>query len=176
MISTTQLQAVFTHAGERLATFVQPLNETMVRFAISTPLRQAAFLAQIAHESGELQYLRELADGSAYEGRLDLGNTEPGDGMRFPGRGLLQVTGRLNYERCGTMLNLPLLQHPELLEIPQNAALSAGWFWAGHGLNTLADQNAFAAITRAINGGYHGMDERIRYWLRAREALGATTL
>ena len=95
--------------------FIQPLNDTMDEFGITTPARQAAFLAQVCHESGSLHYTRELADGTAYEGRADLGNTEPGDGPRFRGRGLIQVTGRANYRACGTALNLDLIGHPEML-------------------------------------------------------------
>jgi len=159
-------------AGARISAFIQPLIDAMEEFGITTPARRSAFLAQVAHESGELRYTRELADGSAYEGRPDLGNTEPGDGPRFRGRGLLQVTGRNNYGRCGIALGLELLEHPELLEVPGGACRSAGWFWRGHGLNEAADRNRFGTITRTINGGYTHLDERLGYWLAARKACG----
>jgi putative chitinase len=144
----------------------------MQEHGITTSKRQAAFLAQIAHESGELRYVRELASGDAYEGRLDLGNTQTGDGQRFKGRGLLQVTGRANYQSVGEALGLDLIAYPGLLEMPANACRSAGLFWARHGLNELADADKFGAITKRINGGFNGIDERLRYWIVARKAVG----
>lgn len=122
------------------------------------------FLAQIGHESGELRYVRELASGSNYEGRKDLGNTQPGDGVRYKGRGLIQITGRRNYALCGLGLDLPLLENPELLEVPENAAMSAGWFWHNNNLNALADLNLFDKITRRINGGNNGEADRKRIY------------
>jgi putative chitinase len=173
MISTTQLAAAMPHAtADRIALFIQPINDTFDRFSISTPLRQATFLAQIAVESGSLHYVREIADGSAYEGRADLGNTEPGDGRRFPGRGLGQITGRRNYTVCGIALGLDLVAHPELLEEPEYAAQSAGWYWSTHGLNGLADAKKFGTACKVWNGGYMGIDERIEHYLFARNALG----
>src|SRR5688500_5004575 len=97
-------------AGGRAQLYAPHINEAMREFGISTPLRQAAFVAQVCHESGSLRYAREIADGSAYEGRADLGNIKPGDGPRFRGRGLLQITGRANYVRCGAALNMDLLE------------------------------------------------------------------
>lgn len=144
----------------------------MAEFEIDTPKRQAAFLAQVAHESGSLRYVRELADGSAYEGRVDLGNTSTGDGIRYKGRGLLQITGKANYVACGTDLGLDLLRFPELLEQPVNASRSAGWFWKKKDLNRFADTDQFGSLTRAINGGYNGLDDRIRLWLNIRKVLG----
>jgi putative chitinase len=176
MISTTQLLAIMPLAGTRVPLFVQPLNEAMDEFGITTAHRQCAFLAQLAHESGELRYVRELADGTAYEPpsakAADLGNAEPGDGPRFRGRGLLQVTGRANYGRCGAALGLDLIGQPELLEAPVGACRSAGWFWQTHGLSDLADVDRFGTITRTINGGFTHLDERLAYWLRARKAVG----
>lgn len=148
------------------------LNKAMTDWQICIAKRQAAFLAQIGHESGRLVYVRELASGAAYEGRADLGNTHPGDGVRFKGRGLIQITGRLNYAKCQVALDLNLIDHPELLERPEFAAASAGWFWFGHGLNDLADQDDFVSITRRINGGTNGMDDRLALWKSACTALG----
>lgn len=161
-------------AAAACALFVQPLEDAMHEFEISKDLRrQAAFLAQVAHETGELKWLRELASGEAYEGRIDLGNTQKGDGPRFRGRGLLHITGRANYTVCGQALGLDLISKPELLEQPVPAARSAGWFWARYKrLNSLADLERFGSITRLINGGYNGLDERIKYYLRARRVLG----
>lgn len=125
------------------------------------------FLAQIGHESGELRYVKEIASGEAYEHRTDLGNTEPGDGVKFRGRGLIQLTGRRNYALASIALDLPLLEHPELLETPENAALSAGWFWYNNNLNALADSGDFKAVTKRINGGYNGMKDRERLYALA---------
>lgn len=161
-------------SGARAATFAAPLSSAMTEFKIDTPQRQAAFLAQLCHESGSLRYVRELASGEAYEGRLDLGNIKPGDGVRFKGRGLIQITGRSNYGKCGQALNVDYIATPELLERPLDACRSAGWFWSSRGLNTLADSDSFGMLTKKINGGFTGLDDRIHHWLRARKALGVT--
>jgi putative chitinase len=160
---------------DRAALFVSPLNDAMVSFAIDErPERQAAFLAQVAHESGELRYTEEIASGQAYEGRADLGNTEPGDGRKFKGRGLMQVTGRANYGDCSLALygDARLLDEPELLEQPWGACQAAAWFWQAHGLSLLADAGKFESITRVINGGLTGQDRRLEYWRRAKIAFG----
>lgn len=143
-----------------------PLNNAMHSYEINTVPRQAAFLAQIGHESGRLQFVRELASGKAYDtGRKakNLGNTPEadGDGQRYKGRGLIQITGFRNYVLCGTALELDLIDHPELLEEPGNAAMSAAWFWWNAKLNELADKGFFRTITKRINGGYNGMEDRL---------------
>jgi len=173
MITFEELRKIcpYTRTG-RVAVFVEPLNLAMHEFEIDvTPVREAAFLAQVAHESGGLTYVREIASGAAYEGRADLGNTKPGDGEKFRGRGLIQVTGRSNYAVCGAALDLDLLTHPELLEQIPNAARSAGWFWKTHGLNELADHGDFKLITKRINGGYNGYKERLAFYETALEVL-----
>lgn len=167
-----QLLRAIPNAGTRSELFAAPLTDAMAEFGIDNATRQAAFLAQVAHESGSLRYVKEIADGSAYEGRADLGNTEPGDGPRFKGRGLLQITGRANYASCGIALGAPLLDSPELLESALLASRSAGWFWKSRDLNKYADRNMFATLTKRINGGYTHLDERIDCWLTARKALG----
>lgn len=172
MITLDELKQIMPYAGSRAETFLDPLNQAMQEFDITGPARQAAFLAQIAHESGSLKYVKELASGEAYEGRADLGNTEQGDGVRFRGRGLIQVTGRANYRDCGAALSLDTLADPELLEIPANAARSAGWFWRSRGLNELADKGDFKLITKRINGGYNGYQDRLSYYERAQRVLG----
>jgi putative chitinase len=159
-------------AAARATTYAAPLTSAMLEFDIDTTKRQAAFLAQVCHESGSLRYVKEIADGADYEGRRDLGNVTPGDGPRFKGRGLLQITGRANYASCGAALHLDLMASPEILELPQNACRSAGWFWATRALNKHADADHFAALTKAINGGYNGLDDRIQHWLRIRGVLG----
>jgi len=177
MVTADQLRAIMPGAGARADQFAGPLNGAMAAYAINTPVRQAAFIAQIAHESGQLRYTRELwgptPTQQRYEGRADLGNTEPGDGVRFKGRGLIQVTGRANYAACGAALGLPLLDHPELLEQPDGACKSAAWFWKSRGLNELADAGAFITITKRINGSTNGLADRQAFWERARAELGA---
>lgn len=174
MISLAQLQRIMPHASlDRCVLYCAPLNDAMTEFDIDTPIRQAAFLAQLAHESAELRYVRELATGEAYEHRAALGNTEPGDGVRYKGRGLIQITGRLNYAQCGDALGIgaDILQHPELLEEPVNACRSAAWFWSSRHLNDLADQGDFLRITKRINGGTNGYGARLGYWELAKAAL-----
>ena len=173
MITGTQLQSIMPFAKARIPSFVAPLNGAMHEFHINSPIRQAAFIAQIAHESGELRYVEEIASGSAYEGRKDLGNTQPGDGMKYKGRGLIQITGRNNYLECGKALGVDLVTQPELLETNDLACRSAAWFWASHGLNDLADKGDYIRICRRINGGYNGLKERQAYYAKALLFLGA---
>lgn len=147
----------------------------MNRYGIVGTARVAAFIAQVGHESGQLRYVREIwgptAQQLTYEGRADLGNTVKGDGSKFRGRGLIQITGRANYSACGEALGLDLVNNPELLEQPQHAAMSAAWFWSTRGLNTLADQGDFAKITRRINGGLTGQDDRHALYEKALKVL-----
>ena len=166
-----QLIKIMPNARAKAGIFLPTLNAAMLEFGISTPARQASFLAQLAHESGQLSYVRELASGAAYEGRKDLGNVQPGDGVRFRGRGLIQVTGRTNYAACGKALGLDLLAKPELLEQTVNACRSAGWFWQSRGLNTLADAGDQVAVTRRVNGGTNGLAERLAYFKVAQRVL-----
>lgn len=171
MLTLAQLLQIMPLARRRAGLFLDPLNAAMLEFDIGTPAREAAFLAQIAHESLQLTYTAEIASGVRYEGRADLGNTQPGDGVKFKGRGLLQITGRDNYRQCGAALGLPLLDHPDLLELPQHAARSAGWFWRTHKLNELADIGDQRAVTKRINGGYNGLTERLAFFNAAEKAL-----
>lgn len=173
MITIEQLKKIIPYAGPRAGVFLGPLNDAMAEAGIDTPARESAFLAQIAHESGSLRYVREIADGKAYEGRADLGNTQPGDGPRFKGRGLIQITGRANYRACSLALfgDERLLDHPELLEGVTPACRSAAWFWKSRGLNALADSGAFKAITKAINGGLNGYADRLAYYQRAKGVI-----
>ena len=143
-ITTQQLLQILPNAGAKAGVFAPVLNTAMGKFGIVTPARVAAFIAQIGHESGQLRYVREIwgptAQQAGYEGRADLGNTVAGDGSKYRGRGLIQITGRANYAACGEALSLDLLSKPELLELLQHAAMSAAWFRSTKGLNTLADQ------------------------------------
>lgn len=172
-VTLVSLQRIMPFAGKRAKLYLRSLNEAMREYEISVNAkRESAFLAQIAHESGELRYVRELASGEAYEGRKDLGNTEAGDGVRFKGRGLIQITGRTNYAACGRALGVDLISQPELLERPDFATRSAAWWWKAHGLNQLADNGAFEQITRKINGGTNGLADRQAYFRRANLELG----
>jgi putative chitinase len=151
------------------------LDAAFAEFEINTVVRQAAFLAQIGHESGGLHWLREIwgptPTQERYEGRADLGNTESGDGSRYRGRGYIQLTGRANYARAGAALALDLVDQPQLLEAPQTAIRTAAWFWKEHGLNELADNDEFEKITRKINGGLNGYTQRCALWESAKEVL-----
>lgn len=166
---------------ERAASFAGHIAEACERYAINTPARLAAFLAQLGHESGSLKYTRELwgptPAQTRYEGRKDLGNTQPGDGKRFMGRGLIQTTGRYNYAKTRDALSsfgCPDFEaDPEALTQPRWAALSAGWYWQSRGCNELADAGNFDAITRKINGGLNGQDDRLKRWEKAKAALAA---
>lgn len=185
------------------------LNQAMARFAIDTPQRIAAFLAQLAHESGEFERLVESLNYSAerltkvwprrfptlalaqpfarneqklgnrvYANRLGNGDEASGDGFRYRGRGLIQLTGRANYRATGKAIDIDLENKPDLLLEPATSALAAAQFWNSRGLNALADSNVgddddedFQAITVRINGGTHGLAERKRYWATAKAAL-----
>lgn len=174
-ITEQHLLQTLPNAGRQAGVFAPVLNVAMGKYGIVTKLRIAAFIAQVGHESGQLQYVREIwgptAQQSGYEGRADLGNTVKGDGSKYRGRGLIQITGRANYAACGEALGLDLINKPELLELPQHAAMSAAWFWSTRGLNTLADQKDFARITRRINGGLTGQADRQALYDKALKVL-----
>lgn len=174
-LTKEQLKACMPFATDvNIQKFLTPLNTTLIRFGINTPVRIAMFLAQLAHESGSLKYVRELASGEAYENRKDLGNTQPGDGVKFKGRGLIQITGRANYTKLSQDLSYDFLVNPTALELPGAASLSAGWFWKRNSLNELADpgtEEAFKKVTKRINGGYNGLVDRLTHWVRCKKAL-----
>jgi putative chitinase len=174
-ITEQQLQRIMPNAGRQAGVFVPVLNTAMSKYGIVNRLRVAAFIAQVGHESGQLRYVREIwgptAQQAGYEGRADLGNTMPGDGSKYRGRGLIQITGRANHAACGEALGLDLINQPELLEQPQHAAMSAAWFWSTKGLNALADQGEFVKITRRINGGVNGLADRQALYEKALKVL-----
>ena len=180
MLSPAQLQAALGCRSDRALLYARPLAEACERFSIDAPARLAAFLAQVGHESGGLQYVEELASGSAYEGRKDLGNIHQGDGVRYRGHGLIQITGRANHREMQPLLllagydDVPDFEaHPEALCEPRWAAASAGAYWHRRSLNDLADRGEFEAITRRINGGLNGQADRAQRWERAKAALAA---
>jgi putative chitinase len=203
MLTREELVAVMPRAAAAAMDFTPPLDAAMRRFEIDRPARCAAFLAQLAHESGELrqwtenlnyswQALRKVfpkyfpTDAAAqayhrqpekianrvYGGRMGNGGEASGDGWRYRGRGPIQLTGKDNYRACGQAIGVDLVNRPELLETPEVGCLAAAWFWSSRGLNPLADAGKFLTITRRINGGTHGLDERMRYWEQARAVFG----
>lgn len=176
MITEAQL-ATLCGSKARAAHYISPLNEAMAAYHINTHQRASMFLAQVMHESGRLRYVRELATGDAYEGRRDLGNIKKGDGRRYKGRGLIQITGRANYQACSRALygDDRLIAAPELLEKPEDAANSAAWYWQTRNLNHLADNNQFRLITRRINGGLNGLTDRLTHYEKALKLLAEAT-
>lgn len=144
------------------------LNVYCTKYEIDTPLRLAAFLAQISHESGRFVYVEEIASGRFYEDRKDLGNTQKGDGVRYKGKGLIQITGRANYTELAKDTDVDFVSYPELLKEPEFAVMSACWFWDKRKLNALADEERFRDITRKINGGYHGLEDREKLYTKCK--------
>ncbi len=147
------------------------LNRAMSEAKINTRQRKAMFLAQLAHESVQLRFFEEIASGREYEGRRDLGNTHPGDGVRYKGRGPIQLTGRSNYRAAGRALGLPLERNPKMAAQASVGFRTAAWFWTSRGLNRLADQGNFREVTRRINGGFNGLSSRQAYYRRALSVL-----
>ena len=198
-ITTQQLLQILPNAGQVARFFVPVLNTAMSRYQIIGAERIAAFIAQVGHESGHMTRLVENLNYGAealrknWPSRFDvelasavarkpeqianiaygnrMGNTAPGDGWKYRGRGLVQITGKNNYQACGEALGLDLIAQPELLEKPQYGCMSAAWFWASNGLNTLADAGKFDAITQRINGGHNGAADRQELYARALKVL-----
>ena len=181
-VTRTQLKKVMPNAPYvRIDKYLDYLNKAMQEFGIITKEREAHFLAQVAHESAEMRYTRELASGDKYEGRKDLGNIQKGDGRRFKGRGFIQITGRANYTRYKLFCGYDVVSKPELLELPRGATRSAAWFFTagcGQNLCILADLDngrntelILQKITKVVNGGLNGLDSRRRYLQRAKNAL-----
>lgn len=172
---TNWLQVINKIAPTARPSIAQGLAEAMpkvIRDAnLTTNLRLAHFLAQIAHESAGFKTTIEYASGTAYNNRKDLGNTRPGDGPKFKGRGLIQVTGRNNYEAMSKALGEDFIEDPTELGSFPWAALSAAVYWKTNDLNRYADRNDIKKITKAINGGYNGLSDRERYFNLAQSAL-----
>jgi putative chitinase len=164
LIGRGTLAALFAKCGaakERAEELALGANVHMPAHAIlDTPLRLAHFLAQVGHESGGFHYMEEIASGSAYEGRADLGNSFAGDGKRYKGRGPLQVTGRANYRRIGCCIGIDIERHPELAAIPSVGIWTACVYWSDRKINALSDRDDLLAVTKAVNGGTNGLDDR----------------
>lgn len=181
MLTDAQLKAIMPNMpAARRALFLPALNQTMQAYTIHNRLRASAFLGQLAHESGEFRYMEEIWGPTAQQLRYEppstlatkLGNTQPGDGKRYKGRGPIQITGRANYKRYGDLLGLDLVGKPELVASPGVGLSAAGMFWRTNGLNALAELQDYREITRRINGGYNGWEERVRYYELAKKVLG----
>jgi putative chitinase len=184
MLTAEQLQSIMPRLSDkRNKEFLPFLIGAMAEFAIETPARAAAFLAQLAHESGQFRFMEEIWGPTDAQRRYEpvtklsqaLGNTNVGDGSRFKGRGPIQLTGRANYQRFGDLLSVDLLADPPRAANPDVAFRAAGLFWSKKGLNELADvatPDAFKEITRRINGGTNGLAERQAYYAVACKVLG----
>lgn len=180
-LTNDQLQRVMPNLpAAKRALYLPPLQAAMTAYGIDTPLRAAAFLAQLAHESGEFRWMEELWGPTPAQKRYEppselaakLGNTQPGDGKRYKGRGPIQITGRYNYAKYGGLLGRDLVGQPALAAAPEIAFATAGLFWQSNGLNELADARQFVAITRRINGGTNGLADRQMYYERAKAVFG----
>jgi predicted chitinase len=171
-VTMDQLRKIMPNLSQAKAEQYLPhINNAMAEAGITTKNQKAAFLSQLAHESGQLRYMEEIASGSAYEGRRDLGNTQPGDGTRFKGRGPIQLTGRSNYRAAGQALGIDLENNPKRAADPDVGFRTAAWFWKSRGLNSLAEAGNFREVTRRINGGYNGLADRQQYYNRALSVL-----
>lgn len=205
-ITLTRLIAILPRSAPLAATFAPVLNAAMGKYQIVTPARIAAFIAQVGHESGQLTAFVENLNYSAealqrvwpsrfspavaaacarkpeqianiaYASRMGNGAPGSGDGWKYRGRGLIQVTGKANYQKCGEALGVDLVANPELLEQPQHAAMSAAWFWSVNGLNSLADAGDIQNIGSIINTGQkgkvpNGADDRLALYARALKVL-----
>jgi len=160
-------------AASKIARYFEPLKAGMMKYGITTPLQMTHYIAQLGHESMSFLYTEELASGAAYEGRKDLGNKVAGDGQRFKGRGLIQLTGRANYTAYSKFTGIDYLSDPTLLSTDPMVAVDVScWFWKDRGLATLAERDDVKAVTKRINGGYNGLDDRMQNLRRAKAVLG----
>jgi putative chitinase len=182
MITKPILRAICSSCpDDKIDLYLPFINAAMTEFHIDNYARQTAFIAQIAHETGEFKWMREIWGPTAQQKKYEpfsgsklaeqLGNIEPGDGEKFKGRGAIQLTGRSNYAKFGKILGVDFIIHPQLAESHVFAFRIAGAFWETHGLNELADAGEFGAITRRINGGLNGQPQRLAYWEKAKELM-----
>jgi putative chitinase len=174
MILTVELiKAIDRHCQtkdiEKLLPF---LNHALPRYEINTPLRIAMFLGQALTETMHFFYLKEMASGKAYEGRLDLGNDVVGEGVKFKGRGIFQTTGDANYKEVAKELGIDCVNNPELLEQPKWAVESACLYWKKRKLNAIADTGDIVKMSKRVNGGLKGIEERILLTTNAKRVLG----
>lgn len=172
MITKEMIKAISPNSKDTIVVpMVKHLNVYLPQYGVNNYLRIVHFLAQAAHESAGFRTLEEYADGSAYEGRKNLGNTQPGDGKRYKGRGIFQLTGRANYRDMSVKLGRDLENNPILAKDPEVSVLTALEYWKSRGLNTFADQDNLITITKRINGGLNGLDSRKIFLARAKNAV-----
>lgn len=180
MLTDIQLRRIMPNLPPaKLVQYLPHLNRAMQSYGVDTLLRTAAFIAQLAHESAEFRFMEEIwgpiPAQLRYEPPSDLaaklGNTQPGDGKRFKGRGPIQITGRYNYQKYGDLLGADLIGNPALAAAAEVAFATAGLFWKANGLNELADAQEFVAITKRINGGTNGLPDRQMHYERAKGVL-----
>lgn len=172
MITKEQLRNIAPNSKDEIIDpLVKYLNIHMPAYGVNTYLRVCHFLAQAAHESASFRTLEEFASGSAYEGRRDLGNIFRGDGVRYKGRGIFQLTGRANYRDMGSKLNLDLEDNPKLAQTAEISVLTALEYWKSRSLNGYADKDNVDMITKLINGGYNGFHDRKLYLAKAKKAI-----
>jgi putative chitinase len=203
MINAQQLKSIFHEADESdLSEICDPLNAAMQEFGIDTPQRQAMFLAQAGHESGNFAHVEENLNYSAsglvkifhkyfpdetsanayakqpekianrvYANRMGNGDESSGDGYRYRGRGLIQLTGKDNYDACAKALNIDLHGQPDYLETAEGACRSAAWFWSHNNLNRYADADDIVGCTKRVNGGTIGLEERTQHYESAKSVL-----
>lgn len=170
----TQSQAIAIFKRAPTATQLSDLNTCMSRYGITTKQRQRHFLAQVGHESGGLKWTKELADGWAYEGRADLGNTQPGDGPKFKGGGFIQLTGRSNYAAFAKAIGDPKILELGCSYVAENyPASSAGFWWSNNRMNALCDRANVTVrdVTLRVNGGTNGLSDRVEYYIRACQVI-----
>lgn len=177
-ITATQLKEICPNMTlAKAEKYVPFINQSIVAANLTTVKRLAFFLAQLAHESLQFYYTKEVASGKDYEPSKNpslakkLGNTTEGDGIKYKGRSFIQVTGKANYGACGEFLGLDLINHPELLEEPVNAFKASVWYWISRDLNKYADSDNFKGLTKAINGAYNGLEDRVKYLNKALDVL-----
>jgi predicted chitinase len=189
MITAEQIKLISPHV-QKLDIYLDPLNEGMREFEINTANRVRAYTVNLLHESQSFLYMKEIGDGKQYEGRVDLGNDKPGDGVKYKGRGPIEITGKGMYRLCGLALGLDLITKPELLEDSANGFKASAWFWNYKGLNGVADHSEdwtifiknrqypngkmftkFEWICYKINGGFNGYEQRLEFYNKALAAI-----
>lgn len=178
IITLEQLKEIVPNLPKNADVFIPYFNEVFPLFGITTQRRLAGFISQAAHETGGFKYTTELASGDAYENRKDLGNIYKGDGRKYKGRAIFQITGRANYEKIGKELGKDFVKYPELLATPEYSVKSAAIFWRnikGNGLMDLPETwrsktqglDPYQYLTLRINGGQNGYADRLKYFNKA---------
>lgn len=172
MLTKQMIKQIAPNAKEEIiGPLVGYLNLHMPKYEVNNYLRVCHFLAQASHEAASFRTLQEYASGAAYEGRKDLGNVKAGDGVRYKGRGIFQLTGRANYRAIGQKIGMDLENNPELAESPEVSVLTALEYWKSRNLNPLADRDDVTSITKKINGGLNGFEDRKRYLAKAKSVI-----